>query len=144
MEAPLSVVIPLEKYVAVENSTQMEIPCKVSPKRFQSPVSGAKVQWLFKDSEIDFNIGAHKVRLIGIAKNLWSKYNFISLSQKVDTNLVIQDVSIDKAGNYTCYVTTPSERKNASTYLEILFAPRLLQPTYEGRWFPQKKRFGRI
>lgn len=50
-----------------------------------------------------------------------------------ETNLVIKDLSELQTGSYTCRATYKNEQQSASTFLDVLVAPKLEQSEYEGR-----------
>lgn len=49
------------------------------------------------------------------------------------TNLVIEDLSELQTGSYTCRASHENEQQSASTFLDVLVAPKLEQSEYEGR-----------
>lgn len=53
----------------------------------------------------------------------------------MDTNLVIKNVSRTHKGTYTCRVITKTDQQASSTYLTVLFAAKLIDPEFEGKFY---------
>lgn len=60
---------------------------------------------------------------------------FIINNQIVNTSLIVNTVTKEMVGNYICQATRFDEQKNASTYLQVMFGPRLLDDIYEGKTY---------
>lgn len=87
----------------------------------------------YVSTHISFSTG-NRVSIRLLTKNITRYYDslIISFHQISGTDLIISNLAKEYAGDYTCKISTDDETDSSSTFLSVLYAPKLRGLEYEG------------